>query len=347
LVKVGFRKGNETYMSELNSFKALIVRNKENNFTVTVENLTADDLPQRAVTVQVEYSTINYKDGLAIKGQGGITKTWPHIPGIDLAGTVVASETQDFSPGDRVVMTSLKASDSEWGGYSQIARLDAEWLTKLPDNVSNRQAMAVGTAGFSAMMALEALEEQGLKPENEGEVLVTGAAGGVGSIAVALFAATGYRVAASTGRPENKQYLKDLGATSIVTREEMEAPIKGPLGSMRWAGAVDNVGGVILSNLLAGLNSGATCACVGLAASAKFEANVIPFLLRGVKMVGVDSGNYSMAKRYSVWQRLSQQLPMDKLEAITTEASLDDLPILSDNILSGKIKGRVVINVNS
>lgn len=333
-------------MSDTSAFKAMIVRKSGDQFTSSVEDMVLSDLPRLPVTVQTDFSTINYKDGMAIKGQGGIAKSWPHIPGVDLAGTVIASETQDFSPGDRVVMSSLKASEPAWGGFSQMARLDGGWLTKLPDDLSNRQAMALGTAGFSAMMALEILEEQGLTPENEGEVLVTGAAGGVGSVAVALFAEAGYRVAASTGRPENGQYLNDLGATSIVSRKEMEISPKGPLGSARWSAVVDNVGGVILANALAALHPFATCACVGLAASPKFEANVIPFLLRGVKMVGVDSGNYPMAKRFDLWQRLAQQLPMDKLEAITTEAGLDDLPDLSDAILAGKVKGRVVIDVN-
>ncbi len=327
-------------------FNSLMVRKIDDAFSASVEEMTMDDLPDLPVTVQIECSTINYKDGLVIKGMGGVAKNWPHIPGIDLAGTVLESGSPDFSTGDRVVMTSLKASEAAWGGYSQYTRLEADWITKLPEDISNRHAMAIGTAGFSAMMALEALEEQGLTPDNEGEVLVTGATGGVGSIAVALFASAGYRVAASTGRPENAAFLKDMGASSLVIREELEAPPKGPLGSARWSAAVDNVGGVILSNLIAGLHSGATCACVGLAASAKFEANVIPFLLRGVKMVGIDSGNYPVSKRFDLWQRLSRQMPMDKLDALSSEAGLEDLPDLSDNILAGKVKGRTIIDVN-
>ena len=333
-------------MSEITSFRALVVRKNEEKFTTSVEELSLGDLPKHGVTVQTDYSTINYKDGLVIKGHGGVVKSWPHIPGIDLAGTVLDSDSPDFSPGDRVVMTSLKASEAAWGGYSQYARLEADWLTKLPDEISSHQAMAIGTAGFSAMMALAALEEQGLSPDNEGEVLVTGAAGGVGNIAVALFASAGYRVAASTGRPEIGQFLLDLGASSIVSREELQTLPKGPLGSARWAGAVDNVGGVILANLLAGLHSRATCACVGLAASAKFEATVIPFLLRGVKMVGIDSGSYPVSKRFDLWKRLSRQLPLEKLEAISSAAGLSELPDLSDKILAGKISGRVVIDVS-
>ena len=334
-------------MAEISAFKALVVRKVDDQFSASVEEMTLEDLPDLEVTVQIDFSTINYKDGLAIKGRGGIAKAWPHIPGIDLAGTVLASRSPDFAPGDRVVTTSLKASEAAWGGFSGMARMDGGWLTKLPDQISNRQAMAIGTAGFTAMMALQALEEQGLKPENEGQVLITGAAGGVGSIAVALFAAAGYRVAASTGRPENQQYLKDLGAASIISREELETPSKGPLASARWAAAIDNVGGVILANLLAGLHQGAACACVGLAASARFEASVIPFLLRGVKMIGIDSGNFPMPKRYGLWQRLARRLPVDKLDAITTEAGLGALPGLSDDILAGKGKGRVVIDVNN
>ena len=332
-------------MAETSAFKALVVRKVDDQISASVEEMTLEDLPDLVVTVQIDFSTINYKDGLAIKGLGGIAKAWPHIPGIDLAGTVLASRSPDFAPGDRVVTTSLKASEAAWGGFSQVARMDGGWLTRLPDQISNRQAMAIGTAGFTAMMALQALEEQGLKPENEGQVLITGAAGGVGSVAVALLSTLGFRVAASTGRPETHDYLRDLGAAAIIDRSELEVPPDKPLGPERWAGVIDCVGGTILANALASLRRRRGCAAVGLAASPNLETSVLPFLLRGINLLGIDSTNCPVDLRLNAWKRLSTEMAKDKLDYMTNVIPLAGVIGEGGKILQGRIRGRTVVDL--
>jgi acrylyl-CoA reductase (NADPH) len=268
------------------------------------------------------------------------------VPGIDFAGTVERSEDSRYKPGDKVVLTGWRVGEVWWGGYAQKARVKADWLVPLPDGLSTKQAMAVGTAGFTAMLAVMALEDHGLRPD-QGEVLVTGAAGGVGSVTTAILANLGYRVAGVTGRPETAGYLKDLGAETVVPREELSEPSKRPLESERWSGCVDAVGGVTLSRVLGQMRYGASVAAVGLAGGAKLETTVIPFLLRGVNLLGIDSVMRPYEDRVTAWRRISTDLPMEKLEAMIQPATLTDLPAMGAAILKGQIKGRVVVDVNA
>ena len=329
------------------SFSALLLRqDDENKVTAEVETLTESDLPEGDVTIVVDYSTINYKDGMIIRGLGRIVREYPHIPGIDLAGRVEKSDSPDYATGDKVVVSGWRLGETHWGGYGQKARVPAGWLVPLPENLSARRAMALGTAGYTAMLAVIALEEHGLTPDTENEVLVTGAAGGVGSVAVTLLSRLGYKVAAGTGRAETHDYLRGLGATSIVGRDELETPSRGPLAKERWAAAIDNVGGPILANLLGSLQSDGSCAAIGMAASNDFQASVIPFLLRGINLLGINCNAYGLEGRKMVWQRLADELPMDQLDGLTEEAPLAALPGLAGDILKGAVKGRVVIDVN-
>ena len=325
-------------------FKALMVRKDEESgkTSAAVEEIGLDDLPQAEVTVSVEYSTVNYKDGLCIGPGGGLVRKYPHVPGIDFAGTVEASEDDRYKQGDKVVLTGWRVGEAHWGGYSQKARVKSDWLVPLPEGLDTRQAMAVGTAGFTAMLAVMALEDHGIKP---GPVLVTGAAGGVGSVATAILAALGHKVAAVTGRPEQAAYLESLGATQIVAREELNETVKRPLESETWGGCVDAVGGAMLARVLGQMEYGASVAAVGLAGGANLPATVIPFLLRGVNLLGIDSVMQPYDNRVRAWQRIAKDLPMDKLEAMVTPATLADLPGLGADILKGQVKGRVVVDV--
>jgi acrylyl-CoA reductase (NADPH) len=325
-------------------FKALMVRKDEESgkTSAAVEEIGLDDLPQAEVTVSVEYSTVNYKDGLCIGPGGGLVRKYPHVPGIDFAGTVEASEDDRYKPGDKVVLTGWRVGEAHWGGYSQKARVKADWLVPLPEGLDTRQAMAVGTAGFTAMLAVMALEDHGIKP---GPVLVTGAAGGVGSVATAILAALGHKVAAVTGRPEQAAYLESLGATQIVARDELNETVKRPLEAETWGGCVDAVGGAMLARVLGQMEYGASVAAVGLAGGANLPATVIPFLLRGVNLLGIDSVMQPYDNRVRAWQRIAKDLPMDKLEAMVTPATLADLPGLGADILKGQVKGRVVVDV--
>jgi len=328
------------------TFKALIVDKAEDGATsAAVRSIGLKDLPPSEVTVAVEYSTVNYKDGLCIGPGGGLVRNYPHIPGIDFAGTVEASSDERYKPGDKVVLTGWRVGEAHWGGYSQKANVRADWLVPLPSGLTTRQAMAVGTAGFTAMLAVQALEDHGLVP-GHGPVLVTGAAGGVGSVAVAILAALGHEVAAVTGRPETAGYLKDLGATTIVAREEINEAVKRPLESENWAGCVDAVGGAMLARVLGQMKYGASVAAVGLAGGAAVPATVVPFLLRGVNLLGIDSVMQPYDNRVRAWARVADVLPMDKLEAMVQPATLADLPGLGADILKGQVKGRVVVDVN-
>ena len=328
-------------------FKALVVeKNEDGKTSATVQELSLDQLPAGDVTVAVDYSTVNYKDGLCVGPGGGLVRNYPHIPGIDFAGTVEASDDDRYKQGDKVVLTGWRVGESRWGGYAQKARVKADWLVPLPEGIDTRQAMAVGTAGFTAMLAVMALEDHGLTPEN-GPVLVTGAAGGVGSVATAILANLGYEVAAVTGRPEMADYLKSLGATQIVAREEINAIVKRPLEGEMWAGCVDAVGGNMLARVLGQMKYGASVSSVGLAGGAGLTATVIPFLLRGVNLLGIDSVMQPYAKRIRAWDRLASDLPLDKLEAMIFPARLQDLSQLGQDILKGNIKGRVVVDVNA
>lgn len=329
------------------SFKALVVeKDEEGKTAAAVQEIEEARLPEGDVTVAVEYSTVNYKDGLCIGPGGGLVRDYPHVPGIDFSGTVEASSDDRYKPGDKVVLTGWRVGEAWWGGYAQKACVKADWLVPLPDGLSTRNAMAVGTAGFTAMLAVMALEAHGLKPEN-GPVLVTGAAGGVGSVATAILANLGYEVAAVTGRPETADYLKSLGASQIVPREEINETVKRPLERETWAGCVDAVGSAMLARVLGQMNYGASVAAVGLAAGADLPASVIPFLLRGVNLLGIDSVMKPYEDRLAAWQRIGRDLPMEKLESMIEPAALGDLPGLGKAILKGQVKGRVVVDVNA
>ncbi|WP_282027419.1 acryloyl-CoA reductase [Ruegeria faecimaris] len=330
-------------------FNALVMEKDEESglASPSVQQLSEGDLPQGEVTVAVQYSTVNYKDGLCLSPKGGgLVRSYPHVPGIDYAGTVESSSDERYKPGDKVVLTGWRVGEAHWGGYSQKANARADWLVPLPDGLEPRQAMAVGTAGFTAMLAVMALEDHGLKP-GQGPVLVTGAAGGVGSVATAILANLGYEVAAVTGRPETSDYLKSLGATTIVPREELNETTKRPLESEVWSGCVDAVGGAMLARVLGQMKYGASVSAVGLAGGAGLPATVIPFLLRGVNLLGIDSVMQPYENRLRAWQRIATDLPMDKLEAMIHPAKLSDLPQLGADILQGQVKGRVVVDVNA
>ena len=327
------------------AFRALLVEKDDEGKThASVQTLGEDRLPDGDVTVAVEYSTLNYKDGLCIGPGGGLVRNYPHVPGIDFAGTVEASDDPRYSPGDKVVLTGWRVGEMHWGGYSEKARVKADWLVPLPEGLSTRAAMAVGTAGFTAMLAVMALEDHGLSPD-QGEVLVTGAAGGVGSVATAILANLGYSVAGVTGRPEQEDYLKSLGATRIVARADLAETVKRPLEAETWAGCVDAVGGAMLARVLGQVKYGGSVAAVGLAGGAGLPATVIPFLLRGVNLLGIDSVMKPYDARLRAWTRIANDLPMDRLEAMVQPATLDDLPRLGADILKGAVRGRVVVDV--
>jgi acrylyl-CoA reductase (NADPH) len=330
------------------SFKALVVdKSEDGKISAAVQELDDGRLPSDGdVTVAVEYSTLNYKDGLCVNGLGGLVRNFPHVPGIDLAGTVIESADPRYKSGDKVVLTGWRVGEVWWGGYAQKARVKADWLVPLPHGLTTRQAMIVGTAGFTSMLAVIALEAHGLA-KGQGEVLVTGAAGGVGSVATAILAKLGYEVAAVTGRPEQADYLNDLGASRIVPRDEVSTPSGKPLERETWAGCVDAVGGAMLATILTQMKYGGSVAAVGLAGGNKLETTVIPFLLRGVNLLGIDSVMQPYANRITAWERIANDLPMDKLEAMASAATLADLPGLGRDILKGKIKGRVVVDVSA
>jgi acrylyl-CoA reductase (NADPH) len=329
-------------------FKALILDQDSDGLAeARIQEIGDDRLPEGDVTVAVEYSTVNYKDGLCLSPKGGgLVRSYPHVAGVDFAGTVEASTDPRYKPGDKVVLTGWRVGEVHWGGYAQKARVKADWLVPLPEGLTTRDAMAVGTAGFTAMLAVMALEDHGLTPDR-GEVLVTGAAGGVGSVATAILAHLGYEVVGVTGRPEQEGYLKGLGAARIVPREELAETVKRPLESETWAGCVDAVGGAMLARVLGQMKYGASVAAVGLAGGAALPATVVPFLLRGVNLLGIDSVMQPFENRQRAWDRVARDLPMDKLEAMIQPATLADLPRLGADILKGRVKGRVVVDLNA
>lgn len=330
-------------------FNALVVEKDEETgkTSAAVRQASVDDLPEGEVMVAVEYSTVNYKDGLCIGPGGGLVRTYPHVPGIDFAGTVEASSDDRYNPGDKVVLTGWRVGENRWGGYAQKARVKADMLVPLPDGIDARQAMAVGTAGFTAMLAVMALEDHGLKA-GDGPVLVTGAAGGVGSVATAILANLGHEVAAVTGRADQADYLKSLGATQIVARDELTEVTRKPLEAEQWAGCVDAVAGAVLGRVLKQMKYGTSVAAIGLAGGAAIDGALItPFILRGVNLLGIDSVMQPYDNRVRAWQRIARDLPMDKLEAMIQPATLSDLPQLGKDILKGQVKGRVVVDVNA
>ena len=327
------------------SFRALVLSQAaDRKVSGAVETLSVDKLPAGDVTVAVDYSTLNYKDGLVLTTGGGLVKTWPHVGGIDFAGTVESSENPDFRPGDKVVLNGWRVGELHWGGYATKARVKGDWLVKLPPSISPRRAMAIGTAGYTSMLCVMALEKHGLKPAS-GEILVTGAAGGVGSVAVAILAKLGYPVVAATGRPQEADYLKALGATSVMDRKELtEAPDR-PLLSERFAGLVDTVSGVMFSRALAQVKYGGAAAVCGLAAGPAFPGSILPFILRSIAVYGIDSVMLPKAPREEAWRRLGSDLPLDKLDSTVSEVGLSALMPLAPRILKGEVRGRVVVNV--
>ncbi len=330
-------------------FKALVLDQEGNAVHASIQELSRDDLPAGDVTVAVAYSSLNYKDGLAVTGQGKIVRAYPMVPGIDLAGTVAESQSPDYKLGDEVVLTGWGVGERHWGGYAGMARVKGAWLTPLPRGLSFAQAMGVGTAGFTAMLAVMALEDHGLRPADSGQkpVIVTGAAGGVGSVAVALLAHLGYAVAASTGRSALRDYLTSLGAREIVARDDLAAPSNRPLESERWAGGVDTVGSATLAALLRTTTYGGSVAACGLAGGSDLPTTVIPFLLRAVNLLGIDSVMCPPDRRRAAWERLARDLPADTLDRITQVVSLGDVPRLAGEILKGQVRGRVVVDVRA
>jgi acrylyl-CoA reductase (NADPH) len=327
------------------SFKALIAEGNSNAYTVAFKELTTDALPPGEVLVEILYSSLNYKDGLAVTGRGKIIRKFPLVLGIDFAGRVLESASPDFRKGEEVLAVGHGFSETRWGGYSQRQRVPAETLVHVPKGLSLKQSMALGSAGFTSMLCLIALEHQGVKPGGK-EIIVTGAAGGVGTTAIALFAAKGYKVAASTGRPELHAFLRDLGATTIVDRAEL-AQKGAPLASERWAGGVDTVGGQTLASVIAATAAyGAVAAC-GLAGGAELSTTVFPFILRNVSLLGINSTLTPDALSLEAWQRVARELPLDKLDSLTTTEPLSAIHALAEKILAGKVRGRIVIDVNS
>ncbi|MHB8644248.1 MAG: acrylyl-CoA reductase (NADPH) [Thermomicrobiales bacterium] len=327
-------------------FKALVLTETDGAVQSEITQLSTGDLPDGDVLVSVAYSTLNYKDGLAVTGKGRVVRRYPMVPGIDFAGTVEESRSPLWKPGDRVILTGWEVGEKYWGGFAQKARARAEWLVPLPAGMSLEQAMGFGTAGFTAMLCVIALEEHGLKA-GEHPVLVTGAGGGVGSVAVAVLARLGYHVAASTGRAELRDYLTGLGAKEIVDRQTIAKPSGRPLESEHWAGAVDTVGGDTLAAILPTMRAGSSVAACGLAGGFAVNTTVMPFILRGVNLLGINSVFVPQARRRAAWERLARDVPADLLSKITRTIPLADVPAMSVEILKGNVRGRIIIDVQS
>ena len=323
-------------------FPALVLTEDDGKVSSAVRDMSVDELPEGDVTVRVTYTGLNYKDGMIINGIGRLVRDYPHVPGIDFAGVVEESGSDRYKPGDQVILTGWRVGEVHWGGYAGKARVKSDWLVAVPEGLTDKRAMAIGTAGFTSMLCVAALEDHGLTPDS-GTVLVTGAAGGVGSVAVSILAKRGYTVAASTGRVEQADYLTSLGASQIIDRAELSEPSKRPLESENFAGAVDTVGGTTLARVLAQTAYGGSVAACGLAGGANLECTVLPFLLRGVNLLGIDSVMQPYDNRVRVWQRLVDDLPMDRLDTLTEEIGLSDLPQAANDILKGQVRGRLVV----
>ncbi len=323
----------------------LVEKTGESEISANLQELGEDQLPEGNVTIAIAHTTVNYKDGLCLRADGGLVRNYPHVPGIDFSGTVESSDDPRYQSGDRVVLTGWGVGERHWGGFAQKARVNADWLVPLPKDLSSRHSMAIGTAGFAAMLAIIALEKHGLCPD-QGEVLVTGASGGVGSIATAVLSNLGYQVVGVTGRAESADYLASLGASRIIPRSEIDTISGKPMESETWAGCVDAVGGEMLARVIGQLKYGASAASVGLAGGAPLPSNVIPFLLRGVNLLGIDSVRQPFANRVEAWERLAKDLPLDRLEDMIQSATLSEVPKLGAAILKGQVRGRIVIDVN-
>jgi acrylyl-CoA reductase (NADPH) len=326
------------------TFNALLLEQSDDSVSATMTELEDAQLPEGDVTVAVEYSSLNYKDGMILSGVGRLVRDYPHVPGIDMAGTVESSDSDRFAPGDRVALTGWRVGETHWGGYSQRARVNADWLVPIPEQLSARQAMAVGTAGFTAMQAIDALEANGLTAGPDSPLLVTGASGGVGGSSVLWGGLLGHHVVASTGRLENTDDLVALGAAEVIDRNELSENPSRPLLAERWAGCVDAVGGDTLAHVLTEMSYGASVAACGLSGGNGLSTTVIPFLLRGVSLLGIDSVMCPAEHRETVWGRIANVVDGSKLDALTTEVALADVASLAPEILAGKVKGRVVVN---
>jgi acrylyl-CoA reductase (NADPH) len=325
------------------SFKAIRIDRAEQGQTAALVDFDENDLMEGEVTVRVEWSTVNYKDGLAITGKAPVVRRFPMIPGIDFAGVVESSTSPEWKAGDRVLLNGWGLGETHLGGYAQKARVKAQWLVPLPEGMTARDAMAIGTAGYTAMLAVLALERQGISPAR-GAVVVTGAAGGVGSVAIAVLAKLGYQVIASTGRSQESSYLKGLGAAEIIDRAELTGTPR-PLGKERWAGGIDSVGSTTLANVLSMTRYGGAVAACGLAGGMDLPTSVAPFILRGISLLGIDSVMCPQPLRREAWKRLATDLDRRKLAAITSEIGLDEVAHAANEILSGKVRGRIVVKI--
>jgi acrylyl-CoA reductase (NADPH) len=332
-----FRSILEIYM-----LQAILINKDEGKYTTTLSQIRENQLPEGDVTVDVSYSTLNYKDALAITGKGPVVRTFPMVPGIDFVGTVAASTNPDFKPGDKVILNGWGVGEQHWGGLAQKARVKGEWLIHLPDSITERQAMAIGTGGYTAMLCVLALERFGITP-NDGPILVTGANGGVGSVSIALLSKLGYQVVAATGRTSESDYLKKLGATEIIDRAQLSEPGK-PLQKERWAGAIDSVGSHTLANVCAGtMSDGAVAAC-GMAQGLNLPASVAPFILRGVALLGINSVTRPRNERVAAWNRLATDLDANAIEAISKEINLGQAISAANDLIDGKVRGRLIVN---
>jgi acrylyl-CoA reductase (NADPH) len=332
-------------MSE--TFRAFVVDQQDGQTTATVENLGLDALPEGDVLLSVAYSSLNYKDGLAITGKSKVLRSYPMVPGVDMAGTVIESDSPDFQPGDKVILTGFQHGEKYWGGFTERNRVSSVGIIHLPPGLTLRQSMAIGTGGLTAMLSVMALEAHGLSPDDQREVVVTGAAGGVGSMAVAILAGLGYNVVASSGRESTHEYLRQLGARRFIGREVLSAPCKRLVEPERWAAAVDAVGGDTLAGLLRTMVRGGSIALSGNAGGVTVNSNVLPFILRGVNLLGIDSNLGPVSLRRTAWERLAKEIPLDKLDLMTEAAELEDLPTLGPEILKGNIRGRTVIRATA
>ncbi|ASM49961.1 alcohol dehydrogenase [Pseudoalteromonas espejiana DSM 9414] len=327
-----------------NSIKAIVI-NKDENYTAELSEIQQSDLPEQNVQLDVLYSTLNYKDGLAITGKGPVVRSFPMVPGIDLVGTVTTTSSDEFKAGDNVILNGFGVGEKHWGGLAQKASLSSDWLIPLPNAISPKQAMQIGTAGYTAMLSVIALEKQGITP-SDGEILVTGANGGVGSFAIYLLNQLGYSVTAATGRMEQSDYLKELGASHIISRDELSNPGK-PLQKERFAAAIDSVGSHTLANICASLKYGGVVTACGLAQGMDLPASVAPFILRGVSLIGIDSVMRPKADRVEAWDKLATLVKADYLDKISTEITLDQVVENAQQLMEGKIRGRVVVNCQS
>lgn len=324
-------------------FKGILINKDEQGYQASVTDIDDKVLPEGDVTVSVSHSTLNYKDALAITGKAPVVRTFPMIPGIDLVGEVEQSDSDKFKIGDKVLLNGFGVGEAHCGGLAEKARLKSEWLIPLPESLSAKQAMAIGTAGYTAMLSVLALEKQGITPE-KGDILVTGANGGVGSFAIAILAKLGYKVVASTGRLDESDYLTKLGASDVIDRNTLSEPGR-PLGKERWAAAIDSVGGHTLANVCAGIKYGGVVAACGLAQSMEFPATVAPFILRGVTLAGIDSVMRPLEDRIEAWSRLGDIIEPDMLDAVAADIGLNEVVDIATKLLEGKVRGRVVVTL--